>query len=362
MKVTTYDQLMAEQARAAVKTSGAHHSSWNGKVGATNPDRKVHGVAEWDHTINYSDRTVTAPLKEMFANARVHHQTPETLRSYRSAIKTVHHENTHLLAEDGTEPGDGKAAFQNLPEQALEEGITEVHSYDTLNQYIDELGLEEIAPGIKSVEARTSYDHYTPAARRFSEVIGREAGVEPSEVVRRLAVVNAEQKFRVAAEMLYESSDLPGKVPEQERDAAIRRIEESMKPSMSGLKALKEEPDPDKKRRTSAKAGAASAEAGLAEVDKLSKEWGQPAPEARVERAVAAEQGRENGQAPQEAGPQATDGATPPELPADLATAVHASRSGSEPLSSASRLGEDRMGSRRSGTQASPERGPELQR
>jgi hypothetical protein len=50
------------------------------------------------------------------------------------------------------------------------------------------------------------------------------------------------------------------------------------------------------------------------------------------------------------------------ELPADLATAVHASQSGSPPLGSASRLGEDRMGSRRSGTQASPERGPELQR
>ncbi|MFC9687372.1 hypothetical protein ACFTSF_02445 [Kribbella sp. NPDC056951] len=366
MKVTTHSELMAEQARAAVKTSGAHHSSWNGKVGATAPERKVHGSVDWDHTINYSDRTVTAPLKEMFENAGVHHQTPEALRSYRSAVKTVHHENTHLLAEEGTEHSDGKAAFQNLPEQALEEGITEVHSYDTLNDYIDELGLEEIAPGIKSVEARTSYDHYTPAARRFSEGIGREAGVEPSEVVRRLAVVNADQKFRVAAEMLYESSDLPGKVPEQERDAAIRRIEESMKPSMSGLKALKDENDPDRKRRMSAKAGATSVEAGLDEVDKLSKEWGQPAPEARVERGVAAEQDRSTGQVQATGQAQAT-GQGPqqqsgqPELPADLAAAVHASRSGTEPLSSASRLGEDRMGSRRSGSQ-SAERGPEIER
>ncbi|MFF1822244.1 hypothetical protein ACFVWG_33370 [Kribbella sp. NPDC058245] len=353
---------MAEQARAAIRVSGAHHSSWNGKVGITPPEDNAHGVAQWDHTITYADRSVTQPLKEMFENERVYNQDPETLRSYREAVKTVHHENTHMLAAEGTQHADGKQAFQNLPEQALEEGISEVHSYDNLNEYIDELGLEDVAPGIKSAEARPSYPHYTPAARRFAENIGRETGEESTEVVRRLAVVNAEQKFRVAAGMLYDSSDLPGKVPEQERDAAIRRIETAMKPAMSGLKELKEESDPEKKRRESAKAGARSVEAGLDEVDKLSKEWGQPAPEARVERGVAAEQGRSNGQAPQEAGPQTADSAESQQLPPDLAAAVHASRSGSEPLSSASRLGEDRMGSRRSGTQSSPERGPEIQR
>ncbi|MFB6719777.1 hypothetical protein ACFCV3_06435 [Kribbella sp. NPDC056345] len=347
MKVTTYSELMAEQARAAVRVSGAHHSSWNGKVGATDPSRKIRGSVSWDHTINYSDRLVTAPLKDMFQNARVHNQDPATLRSYREAIKTVHHENTHALAAEGTEHADGKKAFQNLPEQALEEGITEVHSYDNLNEYIDELGLEEIAPGIKTAEAHSSYDHYTPAARRFTEGIGRNTGVEPSEVVRRLAVVNPAEKFRTAAEMLYENSDLPGKIPEQEREAAIGRIEAAMKPSFSGLKDLKAEPDKEKRRRESALAGGAGAQAGIDEVRALSREWGQPAPEARVERGVATEQGRSNGQA---------------ELPSDLATAVHASRSGSEPLGSVSRLSEDQMGSRRSGTDSTPERSPEIQR
>ncbi|GAB3939697.1 hypothetical protein GCM10029976_056330 [Kribbella albertanoniae] len=363
MKVTTYRELMAEQARAAVRVSGAHHSSWNGKVGATDPNEKIRGSVGWDHTINYSDELVTVPLKDMFENSRVYNQDPATLRSYREAVKTVHHENTHALAAEGTEHVDGQAAYQNSAERALEEGITEVHSYDNLNEYIDELGLEEIAPGIKSAEAQPSYDHYTPAARRFTEGIGRNAGVEPSEVVRRLAVVNPAEKFRTAAEVLYENSDLPGKIPEQEREAAIGRIEAAMKPSFSDLENLKTEPDKEKMRRQSAIAGARGAQAGVDEVKALSREWSQPAPETRVERGVATEQDRSNGQAPQESAPQQTaDGAQPQELPPDLAAAVHASRSGSEPLSSASRLSEDQMGSRRSGTDSSPERSPEIQR
>ncbi|MET7281969.1 hypothetical protein ABZS29_27300 [Kribbella sp. NPDC005582] len=362
MKVTTYNQLMVEQARAAIRVAGAHHSSWNGKIGVTPPEDNAHGVAEWNHTITYADRSVKAPLQEMFENARVYNQDPETLRSYREAVKTVHHENTHMLAAEGTEHSDGAAPFQNLPEQALEEGITEVHSYDNLNEYIDELGLEEIAPGIKTAEARSSYPHYTPAARRFAEGIGRETGVEPAEVARRLAIVNAGEKFRTAAEMMYESSDLPGKVPESEREAAIGRIEAAMKPPMAGLKELKQEPDPDRKRRESALAGGRSVSAGKDAVRALSKEWSQPAPETRVERGVTTEQNLSTGQAPQQAAPQTPGTAQPQELPPDLATAVHASRSGSAPLASASRLGENNMGSRRSGPQNSPERGPELQR
>src|SRR4051812_15379179 len=180
--------MMAAQARAAVTVSGAHHSSWNGKLGVTDPDKKVNGSVSWDHTINYSDSAVTTPLKDMFKNARVHNQDPLVLRSYREAVKTVHHENTHALAAEGTEHADGKAAYQDPSVQALEEGITEIHSYDNLNAYIDEMGLEEIAPGIKAAEARSTYPHYTPAARRFTEGLGRATGVEPAEVARRLAV------------------------------------------------------------------------------------------------------------------------------------------------------------------------------
>jgi hypothetical protein len=39
MKVTTFRDLMREQANAAVQVSGAHHSSWNGALRGTDPRR-----------------------------------------------------------------------------------------------------------------------------------------------------------------------------------------------------------------------------------------------------------------------------------------------------------------------------------
>ncbi|MFD7153716.1 hypothetical protein ACFV9C_03910 [Kribbella sp. NPDC059898] len=242
---------MAEQHRAAVRVSGAHHLSWNGRLAGAAPERKVKGVARWDHTIEYADDTVNTPLKDMFANARVYNQDPETLQSYREAVKTVLHENTHLLAAEGSEHGDAEQAFRNPSVRALEEGITEVYSHTELDQHIDDLGLEDIAPGISSADAKPSYKQFTPAAGRFAETIGRRSGLESGDVVNRLAVVNAEQKFRVAAELVYDNSNLPELVPDQERPAAIGRIEAAMKPAFADVDAI-DKTDDRKLRRESA--------------------------------------------------------------------------------------------------------------
>ncbi|MGZ0149401.1 hypothetical protein ACXJJ3_20220 [Kribbella sp. WER1] len=248
-------------------------------------------MARWDHTIEYADDTVNTPLKDMFANARVYNQDPETLQSYREAVKTVLHENTHLLAAEGSDHGDAQQAFQNPSVRALEEGITEVYSYTELDRYIDDLGLEEIAPGISTADANPSYKQFTPAAGRFAEAIGRRTGLESDDVVNRLAVVNAEQKFRVAAELIYDNSDLPGLVPDQERAAALGRIEAAMKPAFADVDAI-DKTDDQKLRRESAIAGAQAAQAGYNEVRALKQQWSMPAPEQQVQRGSAAEQTR----------------------------------------------------------------------
>src|SRR5215468_1477831 len=111
MSVTSYPELMREQARSAVRVSGAHHSSWNGRIGVAPPERKVRGAVTWNEDIEYADAKVTEPLKEMFGNARVYNQDAETLQWYREAVKTVFHENTHLLAAEGTNHRDAMYAL-----------------------------------------------------------------------------------------------------------------------------------------------------------------------------------------------------------------------------------------------------------
>jgi hypothetical protein len=382
-KVTSYQGLVNEQAKAAVRVSGAHHSSWNGRQVASAPDRKVRGSVTWNNTIEYNDEKVTAPLKEMFANARVHNQDQETLQWYREALKTTFHENVHLLAAEGSDHRDAMQAFADTPGvRALEEGITEVYSYNNLNAYIDDLDLEEIAPGIRSAPAIPSYREYTPAAKTFADSIGRRSGVGSDEVIRRMAVVNAGQKFRVAAETIYDSSELPGLVPEDQRAAAVQRIEASMRPPFAGINDLSTS-DRAQLRRQSAVAGGQAAKAGYDEARAIQEQWIRSAPEVGQEATqqqseVTQQQGPQQsvqaeerqsvygGQGRQEAqqGPrrmaQAGQPAQQQAPPRELQHAMRAGLSGTAPMSGVKRLSPDQHGSRRGGAQTAQQRqGPE---
>ena len=353
-KVTSYRELMAEQAKAAVRVADADHSSWNGQVVPAHPERKVRGAVKWDNTIEYNDERVTAPLKEMFANARVHNQDQETLQWYREALKTTLHENVHLLAGKGTEHSDAMLAFANAPgARPLEEGVTEVYSYNNLNAYIDDLGLEDITPGIRSAPADPSYRQFTPAAQTFANSIGRRSGVGGDEVIRRMAVVNAEQKFWVAAATIYDNSDLPGLVPADQRDAAIQRIEASMRPPFARLNDLSAVSS-DQVRRQSALAGGQAADAGYQEVRTLWQQWAQPQQSVAQE----AQQGRQDPQRsgrgglqtrpdPYSGGQQSTPPGKQGRQPKEYQDAIRTGLGGTAPMAGAKRLGPDQFGSRR---------------
>jgi len=343
MKVTTFRELMREQANAAVRISGAHHSSWNDRLRSLPRDHPAGGIAAWDHAIEYNPKHVDEPLQEMFSNARVHNQDRSDLRRYRDALRVVLHENVHLLASQGREHGQAKTAFQQTPGvRALEEGVSELYSHQALNDYIDEMGLEEIAPGIKDVRSGKVYPEFLPAVETFAEATGRRSGLSREEMIQRMAVVPADQKFTAVAEAIYDKSALPGLVPSDQRAQAVNRIAESMRGSFARIDNLPASATEADRRAI----GGEAAREGFRAVRDLQKQWQMPAPGQQVERSAQ----------------QVESQAPAAELPPDLATAVHASRSGSAPLASASRLGENNMGSRRSGPQNSPERGPELQR
>lgn len=275
--VTSYDELMARQAGAAVRVAGASQSSWNGVVRPMPPEEAPHrGLARWDGTIHYSDRRVSYHLQAMF-HGRGRPQSAKTLQTYRDALKVVYHENIHLLTADGTSHAQGSAAYQRPAGRVLEEGVTEAYTQATLNDYIKELGLEEVAPGISSVREPVAYPHYVAAAETFAGAIGRRTGSNGTEVLRRMAIVNTAEKFRVAAELVYSASDLPGRVPETERAAAVQRIEDAMKSPFARVDALKADKPAD--LVAAAAAGAAADHAAYQEVRSLRQQWSSPAPE-----------------------------------------------------------------------------------
>ncbi|TCO46266.1 hypothetical protein EV646_107290 [Kribbella antiqua] len=196
--VASVQELMAQQAVAAVKVTGAHHSSWNGSVTELPVDDPRRGVVGPDQSLRYHPVSVIAVLQDMFDRAGQQRDL-ETLKAYRQALRAVFHENIHLLAAAGTSYASALDAYYRPANQVLEEAVTELHTQNALDDYIDELGLEAIAPGIKAVRTEPEYQEYLPAAKNFSQALGSRAKLSGAKVIHRIAVVNAAEKFRVAA-------------------------------------------------------------------------------------------------------------------------------------------------------------------
>jgi hypothetical protein len=398
MRVTSFRELMDEQANAAVQVPGAHHSSWNGRFGAPIARQSdLGGTANWDNSISYNPEHVGDRLQEMFRNARVHLQDKADLRGYRDAMRVVLHENVHLLSSEGREHSQSEATFTNSPGvRPLEEGVTELYSHQRLNDYIDELGIDQIAPGIKDVKSPQVYKEFTPAVEGFAAIVERKTGVQRDELIGRLAVVPADEKFTVAAEAMYDNSRLPGMIPPDQRDRAVGRIATAMRSEFGKVEKLPKSADAATRRAV----GMQAAAEGSKVISRLKKQWQMPAPSRQIQRGVGPEQRRatqpERGDGPQPptqssapASPadsvaqgtpaahalpaQATPAAQPaqaasaseaaPALPPDVAVAARAGLSG-PPLTSASRLSPDRQGARGTGTSAPPaqRQGPETQR
>ena len=268
--VSSFPQLMAAQAQAAVKVLGAHHSSWNKSYELLAADDKRRGLVRWDHRIEYHPQHVVAVLQDMFDRAGQRHDE-ETLRQYREALRVVFHENIHLLTAAGTSYGMAVDAYQEPSNKVLEEATTELATQEALDEYIDELDLEAIAPGITGVRTGRAYGQYVPAVEVFGQAVADSAELSAREVIRRLAVVNPENKFRVAAQLLYDAHKLSEVVPEAAKAAALERIEAAMRPPFAKIRDF--DPEDPLDVRMSALAGTRASLDADAEVREIAGYW-----------------------------------------------------------------------------------------
>ncbi|GAB2685590.1 hypothetical protein [Kribbella swartbergensis] len=271
--VRSFDELMDRQAEAALALSGADHSSWRrGRLGPTRTvdNGIVLGTADWDGTLRYHHDEVVKPLQEMFAR-QGQQLDAATLVRYRSALLVVLHENAHMLAPAGRDNGDERDTplSPDAARSALEEGATEAWAVRNLDRYIDELGLEQVAPGIKSVTEVPRYQHYLPAVDVLTERIGDQSGVTRDEILRRMNCALSDGKWPVAVDLMYESSELPELVPPEDMRRVKREIDQAMRTPFRSLAALATRMPIANRRRESAALGEAAFFEGLRAVARL---------------------------------------------------------------------------------------------
>ncbi|MER7246733.1 hypothetical protein [Kribbella sp. NPDC000426] len=260
---------MDEQAQVALRITGADHTSWNRVWDLLEPDDRRWGLACRDNSLRYHPEHIVESLQTMFDRAGQQHGD-WTLQRFKEAIRVVLHENIHLLAARGTSHSTGMDAYKQPAHAVVEEATTELATQILLDKYIAELDLERIAPGITDVSTPPPYGEYRPAVERFANAVGARVGLSGDEVILRMAVVNAEDKFRVAAELLYDWT-LSDVMPKQARAGAVAELEAAMKPAFAEIHGYDANDPLDVKM--SAMAGLESYRQANAKINDLTEYW-----------------------------------------------------------------------------------------
>jgi hypothetical protein len=227
------EELIEAARDAAVKVSGADHSNWSGQLQNARHIRglRVAGEATWGQGLRLDYAYVLAPLREMYADPGLEHDAP-TLLKYRLALETLFHEHVHLLSSHGTTHTEAEPYMRQSFVQALEEGVTEAYAFTRLDDFIDELGIEQIAPGIKSADDTPAYDAFTPGARELAGLADRVAKAVPdldgADVLRQLAILNPRDKWGRVTRITWDAAGLDDLVPPSQRSEAECRVGRAM--------------------------------------------------------------------------------------------------------------------------------------
>ena len=195
--VRSLQELIERQASAAVGVGRAGKSCWNGRIERLprpGDPPNVLGMADWDGTLRYSDARVLRPLGRMFTRGG-RKPAARTLAAYKEALLTVFHENNHLLAPRDQEHRDGRARW-DWSTMLLEEGVTETYSRRRLHEFIDLMGLEDVAPGIGTAPTPTAYPQYVPAVEALTTWVAVRAGIPADDVLQQLNAETAAGKYQ----------------------------------------------------------------------------------------------------------------------------------------------------------------------
>jgi hypothetical protein len=231
------------------------------------------GLAAWDGTVLLDEVHVVGPLKEMYDQPGLR-RSPETLRRYRFALSEMFHQQSHLLAADGTSYRDSAAAFTDPAVRLLELNVTAAWTARRLDGYLQALGIPEIAPGIEQVRLPDGYPSYLPAAEALAAAISRRVGLPADEVLRRLNVVTPTGKWLEMTTLLLNASGLATVVPPDHRQAVARRVDQAIRTPLRAMATVRvADGDEPGLQATSSAAGLAAVDAAVTAIETIRREY-----------------------------------------------------------------------------------------
>lgn len=297
-EVPDLDNGLWERVRDAVAAeTGADKSLWNGRIDYTDPDKRIRGSASADGTMRLSEKLVVKPLQDLYEK-RGQPSTLEERAERRNALKTAGHEFSHLTAPQEHQYSDRLAGMQQTQYKPIEEGVTEAWSYSQVDKLADRVLPPDLAAEVKSVRGPQSYPGWAPAAETFAEQVGAAAGLDGDEVLRQMNKEARTEKAQVAADLLFENSDLPELVPEAEQAAVRDEIRAEIDQGFADLQPLNADTSINR-REVSGARGVEIAYSAIDKVQEAEQRYSQgPEQEAGLEttQEAAQESGQETAQ------------------------------------------------------------------
>ena len=232
-------ELLTRHAQAALQISGADQTAWNGQV--VEAGEGILGLAHWDGTLHLDRECILDPLNELYTRSGEPLSDAALIR-YREALVTLLHEQSHFLGPDGATQEAARDAFQQTGSRALEEGVAEAWAHAQLDDYLTELGVDQVAPGIDRVLAEPSYQAFTPAVQVLTSDLDERAGLAPGETLRALNRQTAEGQWPLVVDLVYQSSRLPDCVPPDREPVVKLRLENTLRESFHGLEEFQNLP------------------------------------------------------------------------------------------------------------------------
>ncbi|MER7246735.1 hypothetical protein [Kribbella sp. NPDC000426] len=210
MSCSSVDELLAASGETARFLAGAEQSAWNGRI--VESSGAILGLAHWDGTLYLDGETILEPLRELYQHVG-ERQPTATLVRYRESLATLLHEHAHFLGPSGSTQDAAREAFTKPGSRELEEGVTEAWAQDHLNDYINRLGVDKVAPGIESVQSGGYYAAFVPAVRKLTTDLESRNDLSRGEVINLLNRQTAAGQFPLLVTLAYNSTRLPDLEP-----------------------------------------------------------------------------------------------------------------------------------------------------
>ncbi|GAA1110008.1 hypothetical protein GCM10009630_03790 [Kribbella jejuensis] len=207
---TSISELLTLSGDTARDLAGADQSAWNGRVVGTSSS--ILGLAHWDGTLYLDNDAILAPIHHLYEHAGENHPS-QTLFAYRESLATLLHEHAHFLGPSGATQEAAREGFVEPGSRQLEEGVTEAWAQDNIDEYINRLGIDKVAPGINTVRSGGYYPSFVPAVRQLAAELETRIGLPSGQVLQDLNRQTAAGQLPLLVDLVYNSTRLPDLEP-----------------------------------------------------------------------------------------------------------------------------------------------------